>query len=137
MPAVIEIDSRQSVDQSRSSIPEATPSQVDPDNFRKTIDLGRCGIPYEVRVLDEQIIYVSSDGNTVGIRQYLLGHHGSALLRLARRHQGWQGNETIREFYRLRMKFGDGTEMISTREIDISEKPSPISCDRWGRPITV
>ncbi len=135
MPAVIEIDSRQSVDQSHSSIPEAAPSLVDPDNFRKTIDLGRWGI---LRVLDEKITWVSDDGNTVAIRQYILGHHDNKpFLRMARPHMGWQGKETIREFYRLRMICGDGTVIFSTREIDISDKRPPINSDRWGRPITV
>lgn len=135
MPAVIEIDSRQSVDLSQPSAPEITPSQVDPDNFRKTIDSGRWGI---LRVLDEHITYVSTDGNTVAIRQYILGHHdNNPFLRMARPHKGWQGDETIREFYRLRMICGDGTVIFSTREIDLSDKRPPINSDRWGRPITV
>jgi len=69
--------------------------------------------------LDEQIKYVSSDGNTVRVRQYILGHHNSPFLRFAIRNPaGWQPKEMIREYYRIRMQFSGGDEIV-TREIDL------------------
>lgn len=115
-------------------------SQVgfDPNIFKKIQDFGASGIPYCVPVLDEQVIYTSDDGNTIRIRQYLLGHHSSPLLRNAVLHQGWQGPEMIREYYRVRMEFGNGRVKIATREIDLNEgrwTPDVERCTRAGEAI--
>lgn len=93
---------------------------VSPNNFRRIIDLGRCGIPYSVTVLDEKIMYLSPDGNTVRIRQYFLGDPNDPFLSYGVENlHGRHPNERVREFYRVKMRFGDGTEEIAIKEIDL------------------
>lgn len=115
-----------------------TRSPFDPDIYKREEDVGKSGIPYYVRVLDEQLVYVSDDGNTARIRQYILGHHDTPLLRNARMHNGWQGDEMIREFYRLRLSLGNGNETIVTREINLNP-PNQLQrvryCSRTGVPL--
>jgi hypothetical protein len=105
--------------------------------FLKIEDIGKCGIPYKVTVLDEQIIGSEPWRNSETVRQYILGHHDTPLLRMARRiNDGWQGKETIREFERTRRVFADGEEEVITREKDLSPFNPPVTCNRWGRPLT-
>lgn len=90
--------------------------------FKRWMNVGHMGLaPYNVKVLDEKVIWSSSDGNTVQIRQFIKGWHESPLARNWKRHWGWQMEESIREEIRYRVMI-DGEEEVRIREVDVSQK---------------
>jgi hypothetical protein len=80
-----------------------------------------------ITILDEKIHI--TDSNTVLVTQWILGYH-PRFFPLAKMHQGWQGEETIRQFYRLKMTFGDGSQEIANHEVDLSNR-DPIDTSKW------
>ena len=106
-----------------------TSDQLPNDNFKRWMNVGHIArAPFLVKLLDEQVVYHSENGEagaTVIIRQFIKGHFDSFKSPLAskwRKHYGWQGEESIREFTRYNLPMPDGTFETRTREIDVSER---------------
>jgi len=92
------------------------------DVYKRVLNVGHVGMPpYIVQLLDERVIWASSDGNTISLRQFIRGHHDSPLTRNWKRHVGWQGEESIREVTKYKLQT-DGLEETKTREIDVSAR---------------
>lgn len=88
-----------------------------PDLSRK-INVAHPGAAaYMVVLLDARVINFRSFSRFWHVRQFILGHHETPLLKKAKKYIGWQGEETIREF---RLYEDEDGEQI--REIDISKK---------------
>lgn len=105
---------------------------VDPNNYRRILDIGRI-YPYKIVELDLQILHLVPGKNTT-FRQYILGHHDIYLLAKAKFHQGWQGDEMIREFRVVRQPDGKGGFEDVTQEVDLRKQTQNMSSNRWGKP---
>ncbi len=97
----------------------------EPEVYLRKEDVGSSGIPHTVIILDEKIEQRGESYSVV--TQWILGHHD--ILHYAKRHQGLQGKEMIRQFRRTKLVF-NGVEEVQDREVDISD---PRTCNRWGR----
>jgi len=85
--------------------------------FRRALKVRDVLGEHTVHVLDEKIL--SNSGGTVHMRQFILGQFDGAFAGKWKRHWGWQGAESIREFYRRTV---DASDEVVTREYDVSNR---------------
>lgn len=88
-------------------------------NFQRMVGFKDAHRSLSVKLLDEKIILYG--GGTAHVRQFFLGHYDSPIASNWKKHWGWQGAESIREYYLFKMNIG-GSEEVVTREIDVSDK---------------